>query len=456
MGKRKYTCLNFREYETAAMAEYLEAMAAKGWMLERMIRNGIFCFEQQKPRQLRFCVAVLPDSSEFEGKDRAEARLYREYCEEAGWKFLYGGTLWQIFISEDEAATPIETDLALQLETQKGVSLSPGRWAAALALAGMFLIGLYFLLKEPGKTLASQGTFAVVLLVLGMAVAFPGVMFSYLLWYHRAERMLKRTGKLPPVSLRRVKVRNRISEAACLGVFLFMIFFMGNSTWENIVIWSRSILTVAVCSLVLVFVREHGSGNRRENVIGYTVGVMVVGTIIVTLFSNAMTRLSPGAEPEAVEVYRRLTPFPVGFEELGYEESEIWHKESSWSHLAFYQTETGVETGEGREKNWLHLTYYKSPVPLIISGTRAHYPEDRGNVWKIQKTEIRREDGIRVTRYRYQLKEGNSWVDGNPVQDTYLLSDRNRLFVLSFTKAVEEAELERAMELFAGVEDNAS
>lgn len=46
MGRRKYTCLSFQEYETEAMAEYLEQMAAKGWMLKRMVMNSLFCFEK--------------------------------------------------------------------------------------------------------------------------------------------------------------------------------------------------------------------------------------------------------------------------------------------------------------------------------------------------------------------------------------------------------------------------
>lgn len=446
MGRRKYTCLSFREYETEAMAEYLENMAALGWMLRHMIRNGIFCFEKQEPKHVRFCVAVLPDSTEFESRNRPEAKLFREYCEEAGWKFLYGGTLWQIFTSEDEAPVPIETDLSLQLETQKGISLSLGRWAAALVLSGFFLLGTYLLLKEPGKTLAEPGALAVVFLALGMAVLFPGIMFSCLRWYRKAEQMLKCTGCLPAVSLRRVMVRKRTCEAVCLGVFLYMVFFMGNSGWESVVIWGRSLLIVIFCSLVISVVGEYGTGNRRENAIGYFVGAMVIGTLLLMLYSNIMQRLGPEREAEA---YQRLEPFPVSFQELGYRESEIWHKESIRSGVAFYQTETGTEIDKDGEESQLHLTYYESPIPLVISGTRTYYPRDRGNVWKIHKAEWQRADGVRVTRYRYQLKEGSSWVGENPVQDTYLLSDRNRLFVLSFSKAVEGDKMDAVAEQFA-------
>lgn len=448
MAKRKYTYLSFREYETGAMAEYLELMAAKGWMLNRMIQNGVFCFEKQEPRQLKFCVAVMPDSSEFESRDRAEAMQFREYCEEAGWNLLYGGTLWQIFTSEEESPMPIETDLSLQLETQRGISLSFGKWAATLALSGLFLLGAYLLLRDPGKTLASTEMLMVVLLTLGTAVLFPGILFSYLRWYRKAERMLRGTGSIPKVSLRQVMVRNWAGVAASLGVLLTMIFFTGNTGWENIMILGRSLLSVSSCFLMIFVVREHGAGNRREKAIGYFVGAMMLGTVVGTAFSYVMQQIGP--KQELVEEYQRLEPFPVSFQDLGYEENESWHRESRRSMLAFYQRETGTKQDENGGESQLHLTYYESPIPLVISGTKAYYPRDRGNVWEIEKTETQRKDGIRVTRYRYELEPGNEWVEEPPVQDTYVLSDRNRLFVLSFTRETGEEELERAVALFAG------
>lgn len=246
MGRRKYTCVGFREYETAAMAEYLEAMAAKGWMLTGMVQNGIFCFEKQEPQRVKFCVAVLPDSSEFESKDREEARQFREYCEEAGWRLLYGGTLWQIFTSEEEAPVPIETDLALQLETQKSIALSRGNWVRTLAISGCFLFLLFLLLKEPGKAFARPLTLPIVLLCLGTTALFPYMMISRILWYRKAKGMLERSGCLPPVSLGRVKVRNGLSMAACLGVYLFIIFFAGDTRWEGMVLLCQSILAVVI------------------------------------------------------------------------------------------------------------------------------------------------------------------------------------------------------------------
>lgn len=446
MGRRKYTCLSFQEYETEAMAEYLEQMAAKGWMLNRMVMNSLFCFEKEPPQRLKFCVAVLPDSSEFASKNREEARLYREYCESAGWQLLYGGTLWQIFTSGEEALLPIETDLRLQLETQKAISLSRGRWAATLALCGFFLIAVYLLLKEPGKTLASTEVALTVVLALGAAAVFPGMMLSRLLWYRRAEQMLEKTGRLPPVSLRRVKIRNVASFVSAAAVFA--IFLMRNDTWEGILICGQGLLSVVICSLVLSWIREHGTGNPKENAVGYFVGAIAICMIVISLFSNVLTRLSP--KPETRETYVRLEPFPVGFQELGYEESEIWHKESRRSLLSFYQKETGRKQGTGSGMSALHMTYYKSPFPLIISRTRSYYPREKGNMWSIQKSERMREDGIRVTRYHYEQEEGSLLPYENRVQDTYLLSDRNRLLVLSFPEEVEEEAIEPAAALFAG------
>lgn len=288
MRKRKYTFYAFQENETAAFAEYLEGMAANGWMLKTVMRNTVQCFERHEPRRLKFSVAVLPDSSEFESRDREEAVTFRAYCEEAGWKLLYGGTLWQIFYSEEEDPIPIETDPRVQLEVQKDLMLSKGRWMPCLLLTGFFLFGI------------------------------------------------------------------------CL--------------------------------------------------------------IVTPVIMYPLRTLIPEKLP--VEEYRRLGEFPAGFEVLGFASDPTWHRESERSCLSFYQTETGTKVDADGKAFWLHMTYYESPVSLIIAGTKGYYPREKGN----------------------------EWVDEPPVQDTYLLSDRNRLFVLSFTKAAGEAELERAIELFAGGE----
>ena len=110
MAKIRYKFITFREYETEAFAEYLEYKAAKGWFLTNIHQNGILRFEKGEPKKLNFCVAVLPGSSGLDSADNWNARQFREYCEEAGWKLQYGGTLWQIFYTEDEALVPIETD----------------------------------------------------------------------------------------------------------------------------------------------------------------------------------------------------------------------------------------------------------------------------------------------------------------------------------------------------------
>lgn len=450
MRKRKYTFYVFQENETAAFAEYLEGMAANGWMLKTVMRNTIQCFERHEPLRLKFSVAVLPDSSEFESRDREEAVTFRAYCEEAGWKLLYGGTLWQIFYSEEEDPIPIETDPRVQLEVQKDLMLSKGRWIPCLLLTGFFLFGIWMMLKEPGRLFASASDTVLLVCLVALMMIFPVGFLSRVLWLRKAERRLRREGVLPSARLPYVKKRSIVVFAVLMAILLLVFAVSGNTVWESMLSLAQSLVMITICILVLGWIREHGQGDRRENLIGYLVGGAAICLIVTPVIMYPLRTLIPEKPP--VEEYRRLGEFPAGFEVLGFAPDPTWHRESERSCLSFYQTETGTKVDADGKAFWLHMTYYESPVSLIIAGTKGYYPREKGNVWDVEETTRLRENGISVTRYRYELKPGNEWVDEPPVQDTYLLSDRNRLFVLSFTKAAGEAELERAIELFAGGE----
>lgn len=448
MGKRKYTFYVFQVYEGAAFAEYLEEMAAKGWMLKKLTTANIQCFERQEPRRLKFNVAVLPDSSEFESRDREEARTYREYCEEAGWKLVYGGTLWQVFYSEEEEPIPIETDFGLQLETQKGIALSLGTWVTMLFITAFFLFGIYFMLKEPGKALAFTSMTIQIPVLLGLAVVFPYELLSRVFWFRKAKKILEQTGKLPGVNLSWLKTRHMLSVAAVFVLLLVLMAVSGDTVWGGLLSLVRAMIRLSVCLLVLKWVREHGQGDRRENAIGYFVGAVVIGVLATTILMYPLERLLP-KPPQQPEEYHRLEEFPMTFEELGFELDETYHKNSMRSWLSFYQVETGKKTDESGEVNRVHMTYYESPVPLVITATRWYYPIDHGNVWNVTKKQNEHDTGTLVTQYRYEQKPGHDWVQENKLQDTYLLSDRNRLWVLSYTEEVGPEEMERAIQAFA-------
>ena len=107
---KKRVLFNFMPYECAAVEEFLEEEASKGWLLTS-ISGNIFKFEKIKARKLKFTVDILGDVTFFHAEDNEEALRYRDYCEEAGWKFVCSKGKIQIFYTEDNLELiPIHTD----------------------------------------------------------------------------------------------------------------------------------------------------------------------------------------------------------------------------------------------------------------------------------------------------------------------------------------------------------
>ncbi|MBO5197194.1 MAG: DUF2812 domain-containing protein [Lachnospiraceae bacterium] len=109
MKKRRVPIL-FKPQEGREMERYLEQMAAKGWMLEKM--NGAFLtFCSIEPAAYRFAVDLFTDT---QGADRVRtdaAESYRACCEEAGWTYVDGFRYMQVFYTEaDKEVLPLQTD----------------------------------------------------------------------------------------------------------------------------------------------------------------------------------------------------------------------------------------------------------------------------------------------------------------------------------------------------------
>lgn len=94
--RHRLRLFTFLPYEAPVMEAYLERMAEKGWMLEKL---GSFYmkFVEKEPGKYRFCVDVYPD---IQGVDRPKTHrieAYRQCCEDSGWTFADGYRETQIF-----------------------------------------------------------------------------------------------------------------------------------------------------------------------------------------------------------------------------------------------------------------------------------------------------------------------------------------------------------------------
>lgn len=110
-------------YETEAITEYLEKMAAEGLFI-KSIDRVIYTFEKTEPRKVKFYIDAFDKASWFDTRAEEETLDYKEYCERAGWNYVCTDGKFQVFYTENMDAVPIETDMNKRLNMIIKASIS--------------------------------------------------------------------------------------------------------------------------------------------------------------------------------------------------------------------------------------------------------------------------------------------------------------------------------------------
>ena len=111
--------IRFRFGGIESSLEYLETMAAKGWMLEYWQENTLL-FRRAEPRKLRFTMDIIPigmwkiDSDEHNAAIKAD---YLSMYEDMGWQYVENQGRKFIFCTEDETLPLPQTDPVAYEET---------------------------------------------------------------------------------------------------------------------------------------------------------------------------------------------------------------------------------------------------------------------------------------------------------------------------------------------------
>ena len=114
--KRKYELNNFEPYQFADIRDHLEAMALRGWRLERMERYFLV-YRRGEPKPVRYALVFHPEMGYLEPAPTPEGEVYRDYCRQAGWEPV---TFWssvpqiEVYCNEEPHPIPLQTDRSIQ------------------------------------------------------------------------------------------------------------------------------------------------------------------------------------------------------------------------------------------------------------------------------------------------------------------------------------------------------
>lgn len=115
MREVKRTVPMYSFYDRTGLQNYLEAQAARGWMLEKA---GTICwtFRRTEPNKLKFSVVYFPSADLYDPAPGEGEQTFREFCEHSGWKFAGSQAQMQIFYNESADPVPIDTDPVIEVE----------------------------------------------------------------------------------------------------------------------------------------------------------------------------------------------------------------------------------------------------------------------------------------------------------------------------------------------------
>lgn len=216
-SKSKTVFWGFFSLDYKAMETYLEDMARKGWMLEKVGRITAK-FKAIEPRNLKFYVDVFKEGGPLTPENTREAQEYRNLCQDSGWNYITSQDYLQFFYAEaDSDPVPIQTDQALEQKIVQSTLWKHELLSIiATLLVIVFLMAKFYPLKYT-SLLRFTGVTVFLLPLLGLPVLFIAV--HYLIWMLRARNNIKKGLAIEKPTLKAARKRSR--------VYFIPIYFYG-------------------------------------------------------------------------------------------------------------------------------------------------------------------------------------------------------------------------------------
>ena len=174
-----YIPASYAEYDKTGITEFLNRMAAKGWILGS--RSGVlYKFHKTDKTYIRYDITYFADANETNNYYIVGSMDYYEMRKAGGWQFLTNDRKMQIFISENPDTVPLDTDLLTQVQVIH---------QSAIGLIGLqVFIGIPQIINNIRPSEYHPLT-DLLLLICGICFVADGLF--YCLWYRKALKQAK-------------------------------------------------------------------------------------------------------------------------------------------------------------------------------------------------------------------------------------------------------------------------
>lgn len=220
--KRRMEPLSF--FDHTGISRHLEKMAAKGWMIEKIVNTG-WVYRRIEPKKVHFAVSYYPKASEFDPEPSEEQKMFHDFCAHTGWQLACTSAQMQIFYNERENPTPIETEPELELQAihaSAKKSFIPSYIVLSIVAFMNSVLWISNLLGAPLDLLANPTKlftgFTWLLLIIFCAVE----LICYFRWYTKAKAAAEHGEFLKVIST------SKFQKAVLLLVMAGVVFWVVN------------------------------------------------------------------------------------------------------------------------------------------------------------------------------------------------------------------------------------
>ncbi len=175
----------FSPFDFDGIAERLEEMAARGWMVERT-RPIFWTYRRIDPTRLTFHVSYLPGVSPYDPLSSHGRAEYTDLCDHTGWRHAASWGSAEIFYSAGKDSAPIDTDPALRVWSVHNAAMKSLLPFCAFAVPCMVFCLLAVLWGAVSVPPLTAAVYAAVFAQ--TAVYYTLETLTYLTWYRRAVK----------------------------------------------------------------------------------------------------------------------------------------------------------------------------------------------------------------------------------------------------------------------------
>lgn len=275
--KTKTTLCPTLGYDSKGTEKVLREMSRQGWILKKA--GILWKYEEAEPKDRAFSVVYTRPGDWMEEGESEELRNIAEHAESIGWQRISSrndrnNNNTSIFMNEDPAAEPLETDESVHLmNTRETMGRTVKGWMISMIVVSMTPFLTYFGYPDYDGVVKPKWAplyIGVMDILLGLAV-----LAGYLLWLRRAQKALDMGREIPDM----LKYTKLFRGLTVLIVALWVTVYMRVEGGPlALLIVSAGVLGLTIAGMLLMKATDSESKSKR---IIFTAAALIIAVAAV-------------------------------------------------------------------------------------------------------------------------------------------------------------------------------